>query len=99
MNGASAHPVGTAQPWKQFYRAALLVKDPERFPLLIDQAEKAIVVRARELFQASGGNGAELEALEDAVYGLHSFRSPAGPPGTLRMLNRAASNILTVSQC
>ena len=53
MNGASAHPVGTAQPWKQFYRAALLEKDPDRLPLLIDQAEKAIVVRARELFQAS----------------------------------------------
>jgi len=63
MNGASAHPVGTAQPWKQFYRAALLEKDPDRLPLLIDQAEKAIVVRARELFQASGDNGEEQEAL------------------------------------
>jgi len=90
MNGASAHPVGTAQPWKQFYRAALLEKDPERLPLLIDQAEKAIVVRARELFQASGDNGEEQEALEDAVYALHSFRSATGPPGTLPPSKRAA---------
>jgi hypothetical protein len=42
---------------------------PER----IAEAEKAVVLRARELFQAADDNGEEKEALEDAMYALHAL--------------------------
>jgi hypothetical protein len=78
MNSPSPQPLGPSHAWKQFYRAALFESDRERIPRLIDQAEKAIVVRARELFQAFGDNAEEQEALEDAPYALHAFRSALG---------------------
>jgi len=39
------------------------------------EAEKAVVLRARELFQAADDNGEEKEALEDAMYALHALGS------------------------
>jgi hypothetical protein len=90
MNGVSAHPVGTAQPWKQCYRAALLENDPGKRPLLIDEAEKAIVTRARELFQATGDNAEEQEALDDAIYALHAFRTAIGLSPKLPVSKHAA---------
>ena len=90
MKGGSAHPVGTAQPWKQSYRAVLLENDPGKRPLLIDQAEKAIVTRARELFHSTGENAEEQEALDDAMYALHAFRSAIGLSPTLPVSKQAA---------
>ena len=39
----------------------------------IAEAEKAVVLRARELFQAADDNGEEKEALEDAMYALRAL--------------------------
>jgi hypothetical protein len=42
--------------WKELYIAALLEGYKDRMPLLIIQAEQAIVRRARQLFKAEGNN-------------------------------------------
>ena len=41
----------------------------------IVQAERAILDRARELFNASGNNIEEEQALEDALYALRALKS------------------------
>lgn len=61
--------------WRQLYRAALFeIQESER-PARIAEAEKALVLRARELFQTAGDNGEETEALDHAMYALHALRS------------------------
>jgi hypothetical protein len=61
--------------WKDIYVRALLEGDKDRVASLIAEAERAIVERARELFQASGDNIEEEEALDDALYALHALKS------------------------
>ena len=61
--------------WRQLYRAALSEIDNSKLPERIAEAEKAVVLRARELFQAASDNGEETEALDDVMYALHALRS------------------------
>jgi len=61
--------------WRQMYRAALFEIQESKLPTRIAEAEKAVVLRARELFQAAGDNGEETEALDHAMYALHALRS------------------------
>ena len=61
--------------WRQLYRAALSEIDKSQLPGRIAEAENAVVLRARELFQAAGDNGEETEALDDVMYALHALRS------------------------
>jgi len=61
--------------WKELYVAALLENETERIPSLIDDAEQAIRIRARELFGAGGDNIEEETALDDALYALHALKS------------------------
>jgi hypothetical protein len=61
--------------WRQLYRAALSEMDKSKLPVRIAEAEKAVVLRARELFQAVGDNGEETEALDDVMYALHALRN------------------------
>jgi hypothetical protein len=48
--------------WRQLYRAALSEIDKSKLSDRIAEAERAVVLRARELFQAAGDNGEETEA-------------------------------------
>jgi hypothetical protein len=41
----------------------------------IAEAERAILLRARELFKAAGDNIQEEEALDDALYALHALKN------------------------
>jgi len=41
----------------------------------LQKPKRAVVLRARELFQAGGDNGEETEALDDVMYALHALRS------------------------
>jgi hypothetical protein len=41
----------------------------------IADAEEALVIRARELFDVRGDNAEEEQALDDAMYALHALRS------------------------
>ena len=43
--------------WRQLYRTALSEIGKNKLPERIAEAEKAVVLRARELFQAAGDNG------------------------------------------
>jgi hypothetical protein len=61
--------------WKDLYVAALLEGDKDRIPVLIDEAERAIVHRARELFHTQGDHIQEEEGLEDALYALHALKT------------------------
>ncbi len=58
--------------WRQQYRAALFEIEESKLPARIVEAEKAVVLRARELFQAAGHNVEETEALDHAMYALRS---------------------------
>ncbi|MGB9072551.1 MAG: hypothetical protein WCC22_07745 [Terriglobales bacterium] len=58
--------------WRQMYRAALSEIDKSKLQGRIAEAERAVVLRARELFQAGGDNGEETEALDDVMYALRS---------------------------
>jgi hypothetical protein len=58
--------------WRKLYAAVLFEVDKTKLPERIAQAEKALALRARELFYAAGDSTAEEEqALDDAVYALH----------------------------
>ena len=61
--------------WRQLYRAAILEVDPSKLSRHIAEAEKALIQRARELFQKTGDNIEEEQDLDDAMYALHAFRS------------------------
>lgn len=61
--------------WRGFYKAALFEVDKTRLPDRIAQAEKALALRARELFHAAGDNSEEGEALDDAMYALHALQN------------------------
>jgi hypothetical protein len=41
----------------------------------IAEAETALVIRARELFDSAGDNVEEQQAVDDAMYALHALRS------------------------
>jgi hypothetical protein len=63
-----------SRPWRELYKAALFEVNKNKIPDCITHAEKAVVLRARELFQAASDNGEETEALDDAMYALHALR-------------------------
>lgn len=56
--------------WRALYVAALFERDGMR-PLRIAEAKKALVTRARELFQATGDHVQEQTAIDDALQALH----------------------------
>jgi hypothetical protein len=61
--------------WRSLYRAAILEPDLTETPRRITEAEKEIVHRARELFQETGNNIHEEQALDSALCTLQVFRS------------------------
>jgi hypothetical protein len=60
--------------WKSLYRAAILETNKNVIQQRVSEAEKAVLARGRELFDA-GGTREEQEFLEDALYALRAFRS------------------------
>lgn len=61
--------------WKDLYVAALLEGDEKKIPSRIEDAENAIVDRARELFAGQGDPIQEQEGLDDALYALHALKT------------------------
>ena len=60
--------------WAELYLAAIFERDQTVAVLRIFEAEQAVVLRAHELFRASGDTIEEQEALDDAMYALHALR-------------------------
>lgn len=59
--------------WQALYEAAIAEVDATKLPDRIAEAKRAIVTRARELFQTSGENFEEEQALDTAVCVLHAL--------------------------
>jgi hypothetical protein len=74
MNTGSSKSPGSGA-WKDLYKAALFEVDNARLPERIVQAEKALALRARELFHTAGDNIEEEQALDDTMYALHALRN------------------------
>ncbi|PYX84389.1 MAG: hypothetical protein DMG68_20935 [Acidobacteria bacterium] len=64
-----------AHSWKDLYLAALFEPDSAKMAERIAEAERAVVVRARELFHISGDHIEEEEALDNAMYALRALRN------------------------
>jgi len=75
-----------SRAWRGLYKAALFEVDKTRLPDRIAQAEKALALRARELFCAAGDNIEEEQALDDTMYALHALRNR---PQTYRSIEAA----------
>ena len=78
MINSAATSFPNAPCWRELYKAALFETDRNRLPERIADAEKAIVARARELFNTSTDNIEEDQALDDALYALRALQSCLG---------------------
>ena len=61
--------------WHELYRAAIFEQNGTILASLIDEAEKSIVLRGRELLMLSSPPIEELDVLEDALYALRALRN------------------------
>jgi multidrug resistance efflux pump len=52
--------------WRQFFKEAVLELDPNRFPIKLEAAHKAVAERLKELRQQNGGTPRERMELADA---------------------------------
>ncbi len=59
--------------WRKLYRAALYETDSQKLPLCIAEAERALILRGRELFASPDDE--EAQAIDDALYALRALRS------------------------
>ena len=65
--------------WRELYTAALFEADRNKILDRIDEAEKAIIARARELFGSTTDMIEEDQALDDALYALRALKHCVGP--------------------
>ena len=63
----------TSPTWRALYVAALFETDEGRMVQRIDEAKKALMVRAHELFQTAGDHLQEQSAIEDTLQSLHAL--------------------------
>ena len=63
----------TIQRWRELHKAAMAETDREKLPYRINEAEKAIALRGRELFAVPGKHLEEREELDDALYTLRAL--------------------------
>lgn len=65
--------------WHSLYQAALFETDRNKVPRLIEEAEKAILSRIKELFVSSADHIEEDVVLDDALYALRALRNCIHP--------------------
>lgn len=63
--------------WRSLYLAVLFETDRKRLPVRIHHAERALVLRERELFSLNT-DAAEKTAINNALHALHALRSCLG---------------------
>ena len=61
--------------WHVLYQAALFETDPDKIVQRVAEAERAILLRMKELFAITGDHIEEDQVLDDALYGLRALRS------------------------
>jgi hypothetical protein len=71
--------------WRELYLAALFETDKLRLPSRIAEAERAGILRVRELFVTSDNNCEEGKAVDKGLYALRALRNclklKTGEPG------------------
>jgi hypothetical protein len=60
--------------WQECYKAAIVEADSTKLPDCIAEAKKVIGQRARKLFQTTGNNFEEEQALDVAICVLHALQ-------------------------
>ena len=65
--------------WHSLYQAALFESDREKMPARIDEAERAILDRVKELFAEKSDHIEEDQILDDALYALRALRNCVTP--------------------
>ena len=78
-----------SQNWRELYRAALFEIDEKKLPSRIAEAERALVLRERELFPMSSDNIDEALAVNNALYALHALRSCLDENSSCRLKTKA----------
>jgi len=73
----STNPLQLSAPWRTLYLAALFEADRKRLPVRISEAEKALMVRERELYSRPRPT-AEREAVNNALNALRALRNCHG---------------------
>jgi hypothetical protein len=73
MNTAVCRALET-QSWKDLYQTAIFEWNLNKLSGRIDEAEAALVIRARELYYAVDDELEEKQSLEDAMCILHALR-------------------------
>ena len=69
-----ASPPCLNRNWRTLYRAAILETNGWVLRQRVSEAEEAVIQRGREIFYGEGASE-EKEALEDALYALHAFKT------------------------
>jgi hypothetical protein len=62
--------------WRELYKVALFETDRQKLPSRLAEAERALILRAKELF-ATSAKGEEWRAAEKARYALRALGSCA----------------------
>jgi len=73
MNTAVGRAV-EPQSWKDLYQAAICESNLNKLPGRIDDAEAALLIRARKLYYAVADELEEKESSDDAMCILHALR-------------------------
>jgi len=76
---ASRHAQNAAAAWHTLYQAALFETNRQMIPGRIAEAEKAILIRVKELFQVERDHVEEDQILDDALYALRALRNCVAP--------------------
>jgi len=78
MTNRATSPQFPTSGWRELYKAALFETDRNKIPSRIEEAEKAIIQRARELFGSTTDTIEEDQALDDALYALRALQHCLG---------------------
>lgn len=75
MNSGMSYTSPTPVAWHTLYNAALFETDRNKVPRRIEEAEKAILARIKELFVTTADHIEEDVVLDDALYALRALRN------------------------
>jgi hypothetical protein len=70
---SSSSPSNGVQEWRKLYVAALFETDEQKLPSRIAEAERALMMRADELFTKWGDTSEQGQAVDDALYALRAL--------------------------
>src|SRR5207245_9534409 len=79
-NDTATHQNLENRNWRELYKAAIRELDSAKLPDRIAEAKRVLVQRARELFQKTGDNLEEEQAVDAAVCTLHVLHSTLKTP-------------------